>query len=90
MRPAPERPAEQALGIGMMLLRVAADVHVEEDAGAAVGGAPVCGIGEAEVRLADAGGPVDHGERAGEKAASQHGVEPRKSRRDARCHRDGL
>ncbi len=46
--------------------------------GAAVDDAPVAGEGEAQVGLADAGGAVDHGERAGKEAA------PRASRRASR------
>ena len=69
-----------------MLLGIAAAVHVEHDAAGAISHAPVVGEGEAEVRLADAGGAVDDGERAGQQAAAEHLVELGDAGRDPCRH----
>jgi hypothetical protein len=81
-----ERPLEEPGGVLVVLLRVAASVQVEDHAPRAVGGFAVIGEREPEVRLADAGGAVDHGERAGQQAAAQHRVEPGEAGRYARSH----
>jgi hypothetical protein len=51
-------------GIAVVLLGVTAGVHVEDDTGRPVRLAAVVTEPQAKVRLADAGGPVDHGQRA--------------------------
>src|SRR5262245_11268791 len=69
-----------------MLLRVAAAVHVEHDTPGAVGREPLAGEGQPEVSLADPGGAVDAGQRAGQEAAAQHRIELRESGGDALGH----
>jgi len=66
-----------------MPLGVAAPVHVEDEPAGPLGDAAAVGEGEAEVRLADPGRPVDDGERAREQAAAEHRVELRDSCQDA-------
>ena len=90
VRPRLERPPEQPRGVLVVLLGVAATVHVQHDATRAVGDTPVRGEGEAEVGLADAGGAVDARERARQQAAAEHRVELREAGRDAVDHEGGF
>ncbi|MEK7387756.1 MAG: hypothetical protein AABZ83_15050 [candidate division NC10 bacterium] len=86
MAPRLEGPAEQPPGVLVVLLRVAAAVHVEDDAARAVGAPAVVGEREAEVGLADPRGAVGDDERARQQPAAEHRVELREAGRNAIGH----
>jgi hypothetical protein len=73
-----------------VLLRIAPPVHVENDAARAVGRTPVVGEGEPEMRLADAGGAIDDGQRAGQQTTAEHLVELWNAGGGARGHGAGF
>ena len=77
---------EEPARVLVVLLRVAAAVHVEDHPARAVGRPAVVGEGEAEMRLPDSGRAVDDGHRAGQEATTEHRIEPGKTGRDARSH----
>jgi hypothetical protein len=81
-----ERPVEEPRRVLVVLLAVAATVHVEDHAARAVGDPSVVGEGQPEVRLADPRGAVDDGERARQQASAEHRVEPGDAGRDACGH----
>ena len=87
VRPALEIPVVQARRVGVMLLRIPAGVHVEHDPAGPVRPGPVVAEAEPQVGLADPGGPVDHGQGAGQQSPTQHLVELRTSGGNARGHR---
>ena len=89
VRPALEVPAVQPRGVGVVLLGVAADVHVEDDAAGPVGPGAVVAEPQAQVGLADAGGPVHDRQGARQQPAAQHLVQPGTARGYARGHRSG-
>src|SRR3989304_651562 len=85
-RPPPGSPSEEARGVGVVLLGVATGVHVEDEPGGAVRDAAVAAEGEAEMGLADARGPVDPGEGAGQQPTPEHVVQSRQAGRSACGH----